>query len=278
MLTITGLVLRFSVAGCDGRPLGGPAVYAGLAAALSGHPAKLAVVVGSDLTEQESMLLDRIGSPSASRMVRQRSTPVWRGRALLGDAREGAISEDLSPWSSPVLADAKGGLVCANADPSCLDRLIAATAPPWVAFDCHSAWLRVRREPLLKCLARSNLVTMTEHERDMLPREIFARARLGEATGPALVVKKGARGIEIVVNGMRLSMPPPQIATVRCDIGAGDMLLGALAACLKGNDAVNLPGLEQIAAAYERCRPLLTMLLSAPDPAAFIARGSERLP
>jgi sugar/nucleoside kinase (ribokinase family) len=255
------------------EPLAGPAIGAAVGASLVGADVTLLTAVPSDIGGADHRLLSRLDRTRSLVKTSQLPALRWAAPQVLGDLRSWRMHGDPRLWRVPDLPPgALDGclVVLANADPDWYADVLSAHRPRFVAVDVDGAWTLYRTKSINLCLRRAHLVTISENDLKALPRGVLSGVRAGYSAGTALVIKRGAAGVRLVVNGEHRDLPPPvSPSSVRTDIGAGDVLLGGLATSLGFDDDMSMDRVED---AYQRCVPIITHLLLSDSFPAFVAR------
>jgi sugar/nucleoside kinase (ribokinase family) len=276
-VVVAGLLLRLVLT--DGPApappaLGGPALAAALGARLLGGRVRLLAAVPAELGPAEQQLLRRLDPEGAFLRPLPFAALRWVGARVQGDNGRAEVVGDPVAWrAEPPYPDLRGRtLVLANGDPKWYAQLLQAGRPRFVALDVHGEWVLAHRAAALQaCLSRAHLLTITRRDFEALPSQVLPGVRAGRRGGPALVVKDGARGVRLHADGQRRDRPAPPVARVLTDVGAGDLLLGALAAALAPGPCP--PGLDDLTRAYDRCAPTVGALVGSEDWPSFVARA-----
>jgi len=244
--------------------LSGPALGAALGAAAGGAPVRLMVAV-PEVANGTALRLLRALDPEAAFWCRLPLVPLrWHAPAIVGTGRRWQIEGDPRAWSATAPAAALAGAILAlpNAPPAAYAAMLEGAQPRFTAIDLDARWAPSQPAAFAACARRAQLLTLTRADQLSLPRGTFAGSRAGERGGPVMVVKDGADGVDILAGGGRLHLPAPVCnGPVRTDAGAGDLLLGFLAARLGPLTAP--PTLDDCAGAYLAALPLLSRLLGS---------------
>jgi ribokinase len=247
----------------DGIP-GGGALYAALAARGAGAEVALHACAGSDF---RAAWIDGLAAQGidVSGVVHV-AVPTRRARLAYADAerRASAHHGEAAWWESTralaprlAVAPARGDVVAVPPVPA--DRLAAVCAQARAAgarvvADTSAAFARVDGAALLAALpGLAAFAPSLEETRILMPGGDDDAARLLSALGCPVLQKRGASGAVLAPDGVAplLRLPAPA-ATVIDTTGAGDCVLGALAAALAAG--VGLPGAAQSALAWgARC-------------------------
>ncbi len=252
--------------------IGGPLLMAGLGLRLTGQKSFLLGAISSSHSAEDLALLSNFESGASNLRVLQRAPLQFSTPRLLGTSSAYQISGDPALWrGSTSIPKEVNKLVLANADPAWYAQLLEHRREGSQVFiDIHSQWIRFRPSETLSCLRVANVVTLTESELQLLPRQVVVQAHLGSQGGPALVIKQGASGCVVRANGREAVVPAPALSRPPShDVGAGDLLLGLLAANCPFKSELEV---EDLILAYERSMPFLAQFLSCDAPLAFLHR------
>ena len=252
---IAGLTLRIEP---HDQPtyFGGPVMSALRGAQASGMSVQCRTALGRDVSDSEAMaLLESAGSGCIARVSRLQ--PVFRASPIMGQSTGSA--SDVSAFAYPLHGDQSSTpLILVNADPRWHLAFLKASNPNRaVLIDLYAPWATLRRRELASCLAYATAVTGTAKEFSELTSECQYALSAAVERGALIVTKRGADGISIHDKFQKLSMPAPQIRRVRTDIGAGDLLAGALGAGFENGRAT----VEAFTSAYRKAEKALSALL-----------------
>jgi hypothetical protein len=269
--------MEFEGGDSAGDPLTGPVVAAGLGASLRGRDVRLLAAIPGDATSCDREFIRQVDpegqflSPVAERPLR------WAGKRIVAETGAWEIQGDARRWRAPLPPEARSGmpLVLANGDPAWYAELLTSARPSFVAIDVEAAWAPYRGEALNTCLTRANLITVTATDLRLMPKRVWRDVRAGHRGAPAaLLIKHGREGISVLADGRKRDLPPPTAPDrVVTDVGAGDLLLGALSACLS-REAGPL-SLDAVEGAYRGAIPILAELLHEGDFADFARRRCD---
>jgi hypothetical protein len=250
--------------------IGGPLIMAGLGLRSAGEKSFLLGAISSSHSAEDLALLGNFESGASNLRVLQIAPLVLSTPRLLGASSSYQIRGDPALWrGSTSVPKEVNKLVLANADPAWYAQLLAhSRRDSQVFIDIHSQWIKFRPSETLSCLRAANVVTLTESELQLLPRQVVVQAHLGLQGGPALVIKYGASGCLVRANGREAIVPAPVLLRPAShDVGAGDLLLGLLAAHCPFKPEIEV---EDLVLAYERSMPFLAQFLSCDAPLAFL--------
>lgn len=246
-MLVAGLTLRMRLApplaGHEVAWLGGPAITAGLGARLHSHgPVRLATTVPRHLEPGDDELLTMVdpgwrACPSVERRDRPALTFVT-SRVMRDSAGrvEGGDPAAWMPGPAALCSDAKC-IALANGDPRWYARNLSKRAQ-LILVDVHGEWLPVRGSEFLTLIGLADVVFYNERDTDRLPP-----GALGKLRTRTCVVKRGSRGVRIRTGEISADLPPPELpGPLLTDVGAGDLLLGAVAGLLRASysDDANL--------------------------------------
>lgn len=271
-VVVAGIVLRAGPSDSRAGAIEGPALCAAAGVVLAGLAPMLLAAVPAMLGPIDRLVLERLSVGGDLTLSRAQPALRYEGPPVVGDGAY-AIHGDPPDWRATCPTHRLGGrsLVLANGDPEWYALLLADACPAFTAMDLHRAWLHVRLREIATCLRRVDLVTLTESELDRLPRDAVRGLRYGQPGGPAMVVKRGSRGVTLLAAGASrdASAPTPE-GGVQSDVGAGDFLLGALTARLA--QAPPPVSMARLQAAYRSACRDLGRFLAAPSLTAFLSQ------
>jgi ribokinase len=224
---------------------GGAALYAALGARAAGAEVELLVAIGGDWPAAwlQEMVRHGIGIAACER----RDGPTRRARIAhaRGGTRHSAHHDDalwwertqaLAPPMPPLLAP-DDVLLLAPMPPRHAMAALDAAGPVRAVADTSEAFLRQDPAALRALLPRLSVFAPSREETDVL----------GEASGCAVVEKRGADGLFLHDPPQRFAPPP---VVVLDTTGAGDATVGAIAAGLAAGRslAATLPSAVAIGA------------------------------
>ena len=256
-IAIAGLTVRI-VPESAASYIGGPVPGAAAGARAVGLRVSCRTAIGNDLNEFEAQHLVRLVGGAITSV--DRPQPRFRIRS----GTSGRCSDDVRPFrypSEPLPSDSP--VVLANGDPQWhLELLERSGFDRPILIDCYSDWQTIRQRELAHCLAAATIITATEAELDLMQgrcRDAIARTL---TKGGILVRKRACEGVVLQSARASLALPAPDVAKVTNEIGAGDVLAGALALAL----ITGPPTIETVAKAYGRARPVVARVLSGEMP------------
>lgn len=259
-VVVAGLVVRQDAR--TGPVLGGPLVAAAVGVALSNGRPLAYGAFPNQANVQEFRTLEAIDA--GRELLRGTNDPplTMVATGVLGESSPNLVG-DPTRWRGAI-PDATvecAAFVMANGDPDWYARAIKRFSARIYALDICSQWVGYRDRQISQCLERSNLVTITKADLNSLPhamaRRLFSERRR------IVVVKDGSAGVSLFLGSQGpLELPAPRSTRVQTDIGAGDLLIGAISTRLALNDSGCISS-QQAVDEYFRCLPLIGALLES---------------
>jgi len=246
--------------------IAGPSIYCGLGVAHSGSDFEMVTTLSIDVKKHELELLASCGIDLTSAARSNLPSLVLDVDALNEGKKTAHLGNPLS-WGGPSYANFEplDVVIAANGDPYWLMTTLSKGAPKFLAIDLHIAWIRSRRTSLQYCIEAADFVSGTIEEFGVL-EEVNIRPR----PNCVKVIKNGNRGVTVADEVAMIRLPPPKLqAPLKCDIGAGDFILGLLVGTVVRRGLVDTPSAGSFATAYEQCVDHLLMLLNTGGPAEF---------
>jgi sugar/nucleoside kinase (ribokinase family) len=215
--------------------LGGSASFIARAASYFTRNVSVVAVIGDDFPKRHVDELDELGVDTTGIERRRGETFHWVGRYAPDlatretlDTRLGVFAE-FAPKLSDIHRDAELVLL-GNIDPVLqLDVVRQVKAPKLVAADTMNLWIDIKREDLIKTLARVGTLMLNDEEARLLAGEHNLRRAAGAILkmGPSsLVIKRGDAGALLFHGGGVFAAPAMPLAEVRDPTGAGDSFAG----------------------------------------------------
>jgi sugar/nucleoside kinase (ribokinase family) len=215
--------------------LGGSASFIARAASYFTRNVSVVAVIGDDFPKRHVDDLDELGVDTTGIERRRGETFHWVGRYAPDlatretlDTRLGVFAE-FAPKLSDIHRDAELVLL-GNIDPALqLDVVRQVKAPKLVAADTMNLWIDIKREDLIKTLARVGTLMLNDEEARLLAGEHNLRRAAGAILkmGPSsLVIKRGDAGALLFHGGGVFAAPAMPLAEVRDPTGAGDSFAG----------------------------------------------------
>ena len=250
--------------------LSGPAMATALGVAASGEPLQLLVAVPQAASANALRLLRALDADGTLWRRLPQAPLRWHTPAVIGTHRRWQLDGDPRGWSAPASAAVLSGRVLAltNGPPAAYAAMLASAIPRFTAFDLDARWAPSQPAALAACVRLADLLTLTRTDYQNLPPSVLAGSGAGQPGGSLLIIKDGANGVDLLADGKHLHLPPAAInGPLRTDVGAGDLLLGLLAARLGRLPAP--PTLDDCAVAYLAALPVLAKLLGSASLIAF---------
>lgn len=241
----------------------GPALTAGLGARLfSDRPVKLATTLPRRLEPADDEILAAIDpdwSKSPSVEHRDRPALTFVAPRVLGDLAGRIEGGDPTAWMPTPMAlrsDARC-IVLANGDPRCYARNLTRHSQ-LILMDVHGEWLSVRGPEFLTLFELADVVFYNERDTSRLPT-----GALGILNARTCVVKRGSGGVSVRAGKIIADLPAPKLpGPLLTDIGAGDLLLGAVAGLLSASDFSSTNLHSAVCEAYSAFLPTLGLYLA----------------
>lgn len=240
----------------------GPAIGAALGAACAGASPELLISLPRGLGQEAIRFVSGL-DPAGRRTTLVNRPPLkWFSGAIRGEETSATFEGSPQEWPAPATPASLAGhmLVLTNGNPlHQIDQI--ARKPARVAIDIDAGWSFAHPRPINACIKAANFVTVTTGDYKRLPSLVTLGTGLGRPGGPAVFIKRGAEGVILEYEGIRRQLPAPSLPRpVTNDIGAGDFLLGFIAAKIGlQKHAVTIDALEN---AYVESLPYLAILLT----------------
>jgi len=258
LLVCVGSIAFDSVETPEGRAdevLGGSATFFGLSAALFG-PVGLVGVVGEDMPEETLELLRSRGVDTAGVERTAGRTFRWAGRYVDDmNTRETTNLElnvlaDFDP-KLPEAYRACDTCFLANTSPAIQHKVMdQLDSPKLVLSDTMNHYIESEYDELIRLLGRVDGVIINDEEAMMLAgrKNLVAAARAVAALGPRIVVlKKGAHGCLVCVDGAIYPLPAFPLEEVADPTGAGDCFAGGFMGYVAATGDASPAGLRRAA-------------------------------
>jgi sugar/nucleoside kinase (ribokinase family) len=146
------------------------------------------------------------------------------------DTRLGVFAS-FQPKVSEAQRDAQLVLL-GNIDPALqLDVLRQVRAPALVALDTMNLWINIKRDDLLKTLAKVHTLMINDEEARLLAEEHNLRraaAKILKMGPSSLIIKRGDAGALLFHGGGAFAAPAMPLSDVKDPTGAGDSFAGGL--------------------------------------------------
>jgi sugar/nucleoside kinase (ribokinase family) len=217
--------------------LGGSASFISRAAAYFTRNVAVVAVIGDDFPQAHIDEMVSLGVDVSGIERRPGETFHWVGKYAPDlatretlDTRLGVFAE-FQPKISEAHRDAQLVLL-GNIDPALqFDVLRQVRAPALVAADTMNLWIDIKREDLVKTLAKVHTLMLNDEEARQLAGEHNLRRAAGAILklGPSsIIIKRGDAGALLFHGGGVFAAPAMPLADVRDPTGAGDSFAGGL--------------------------------------------------
>jgi sugar/nucleoside kinase (ribokinase family) len=217
--------------------LGGSASFIARAAAYFTRRVSVVGVIGDDFPQRHVDELAGLGVDTAGIERTPGETFHWVGRYAPDLATRETLDTRLGVFADfqPKLHDAHRDaelVLLGNIDPVLqLDVLRQVRAPVLVAADTMNLWINIKRDDLVKTLAKVGTLMINDEEARQLAEEHNLRRAAGKILkmGPtSLIIKRGDAGALLFHGGGVFAAPAMPLAEVKDPTGAGDSFAGGL--------------------------------------------------
>jgi len=217
--------------------LGGSASFIARVASYFTKHVSVVGVVGDDFPQKHIDELTHLGVDTSGIERTPGETFHWVGRYAPDlatretlDTKLGVFA-DFQPKVSEAQRDAQLVLL-GNIDPALqLDVLRQVRAPALVAMDTMNLWINIKRDDLLKTLAKVNTLMINDEEARLLAEEHNLRraaAKILKLGPSSLIIKRGDAGALLFHGGGAFAAPAMPLSDVKDPTGAGDSFAGGL--------------------------------------------------
>jgi sugar/nucleoside kinase (ribokinase family) len=217
--------------------LGGSASFIARAASYFTKNVSVVGVVGEDFDQKHIDELTALGVDTSGIERQPGETFHWVGRYAPDlstretlDTRLGVFA-NFAPKVSESQRDAQLVLL-GNIDPPLqLDVLRQVRAPALVAMDTMNLWINIKRDELLKTIAKVHTLMINDEEARLLAEEHNLRRAAAKILkyGPSsLIIKRGDAGALLFHGGGAFAAPAMPLSDVKDPTGAGDSFAGGL--------------------------------------------------
>lgn len=217
--------------------LGGSASFIARVASYFTKHVSVVGVVGDDFPQKHIDELTALGVDTSGIERTPGETFHWVGRYAPDlatretlDTKLGVFA-DFQPKVSEAQRDAQLVLL-GNIDPALqLDVLRQVRAPALVAMDTMNLWINIKRDDLLKTLAKVNTLMINDEEARLLAEEHNLRraaAKILKLGPTSLIIKRGDAGALLFHGGGAFAAPAMPLSDVKDPTGAGDSFAGGL--------------------------------------------------
>jgi sugar/nucleoside kinase (ribokinase family) len=217
--------------------LGGSTSFIARAAAYFTRRVSVVGVIGDDFPERHVEELDRLGVDTSGIERARGETFRWAGRYASDLATRETLDTRLGVFAAfqPKLNDGHRDaqlVLLGNIDPVLqLDVLRQVRAPVLVAADTMNLWINIKRDDLIKTIAKVHTLMINDEEARQIAEEHNLRRAAGKILqmGPtSLIIKRGDAGALLFHGGGVFAAPAMPLADVRDPTGAGDSFAGGL--------------------------------------------------
>jgi sugar/nucleoside kinase (ribokinase family) len=217
--------------------LGGSASFIARAASYFTRNVSVVGVIGDDFPQRHVDELIGLGVDVSGIERTPGETFHWVGRYAPDLATRETLDTRLGVFASfePKLGDAHKDaqlVLLGNIDPVLQhDVLRQVRAPTLVAADTMNLWIDIKRDELLRTLARVHTLMLNDEEARMLAGEHNLRRAAAHILklGPSsLIIKRGDAGALLFHGGGVFAAPAMPLADVKDPTGAGDSFAGGL--------------------------------------------------
>jgi sugar/nucleoside kinase (ribokinase family) len=217
--------------------LGGSASFIARAAAYFTKRVSIVAVIGDDYPQRYIDELVGIGVDTSGIERAHGETFHWVGRYAADLATRETLETRLGVFAEfqPKLNDQHKEaefVLLGNIDPVLqLDVLRQVRAPALVAADTMNLWINIKRDDLVKTLAKVGTLMINDEEARQLAEEHNLRRAAGKILkmGPtSLIIKRGDAGALLFHGGGAFAAPAMPLSEVKDPTGAGDSFAGGL--------------------------------------------------
>jgi len=217
--------------------LGGSASFIARAAAYFTRKVLVVGVIGDDFPQHHIDELTGLGVDISGIERTPGETFHWVGRYAPDLATRETLETRLGVFAEfqPKLHDAHKDaqlVLLGNIDPALqLDVLRQVRAPALVAADTMNLWIHIKRDDLVKTLAKVGTLMINDEEARQLAEEHNLRRAAGKILkmGPtSLIIKRGDAGALLFHGGGVFAAPAMPLSEVKDPTGAGDSFAGGL--------------------------------------------------
>lgn len=217
--------------------LGGSSSFIARAAAYFTRQVSVVGVIGDDFPQHHLDELDRLGVDTSGVERTPGATFRWIGRYAPDLATRETLDTKLGVFADfqPKLLERHKDaqlVLLGNIDPVLqLDVLRQVRAPTLVAADTMNLWINIKRDDLVRTLARVDTLMINDEEARQLAEEHNLRraaARILKMGPSSLIIKRGDAGALLFHGGGAFAAPAMPLADVKDPTGAGDSFAGGL--------------------------------------------------
>lgn len=217
--------------------LGGSASFIARAASYFTSKVSVVGVIGDDFPQKHVDDLTALGVDTSGIERTAGETFHWVGRYAPDLATRETLDTKLGVFASfqPKIAESQRDaqlVLLGNIDPALqLDVLKQVRAPALVAMDTMNLWINIKRDDLLKTLAKVHTLMINDEEARLLAEEHNLRraaAKILKLGPTSLIIKRGDAGALLFHGGGAFAAPAMPLADVKDPTGAGDSFAGGL--------------------------------------------------
>ncbi|HEX4423365.1 MAG TPA: PfkB family carbohydrate kinase [Kofleriaceae bacterium] len=217
--------------------LGGSASFIARAAAYFTKHVSVVAVIGDNFPMQHVEELDRLGVDTSGIERATGETFHWVGRYAPDLATRETLETRLGVFGTfqPKLHESHKNaqlVLLGNIDPVLqLDVLNQVKNPVLVAADTMDLWINIKRDDLVKTLAKVHTLMINDEEARQLGEEHNLRraaARIMKLGPSSLIIKRGDAGALLFHGGGAFAAPAMPLSDVVDPTGAGDSFAGGL--------------------------------------------------
>jgi len=217
--------------------LGGSASFIARVASYFTKHVSVVGVVGDDFPQKHIDELTALGVDTSGIERTPGETFHWVGKYAPDLATRETLDTKLGVFASfqPKVSEAQRDaqlVLLGNIDPALqLDVLRQVRAPALVAMDTMNLWINIKRDDLLKTLAKVNTLMINDEEARLLAEEHNLRraaAKILKLGPSSLIIKRGDAGALLFHGGGAFAAPAMPLSDVKDPTGAGDSFAGGL--------------------------------------------------
>ena len=217
--------------------LGGSASFIARAAAYFTKNVSVVGVIGDDFEQKYVDELAQLGVDVSGIERTPGETFHWVGRYAPDLSTRETLDTRLGVFATfqPKIAEHQRDaqlVLLGNIDPALqLDVLRQVRAPALVAMDTMNLWINIKRDDLLKTLAKVHTLMINDEEARLLAEEHNLRraaAKILKLGPSSLIIKRGDAGALLFHGGGAFAAPAMPLADVKDPTGAGDSFAGGL--------------------------------------------------
>ncbi len=235
--------------------LGGSATYISLAASYFTTPVRMVGVVGGDFPKSAIDLFnDHSIDIEGIETVADGKTFRWGGKYHYDLNMRDTLFTHLNVFEhfDPKIPDAykKSKYVClGNIDPVLQRKVLdQIEKPKFVVGDTMNLWIDIKRDELIKTIARLDVLIINDSEARLLSKEpnLLRAAKIIMQMGPKnIIIKKGEHGALLITKETVFSAPAYPLEDIYDPTGAGDTFAGGFVGWLAKTDDLSDDNLKK---------------------------------